>query len=316
MKYMPPVKISVIGVGYMGFLHAKKLAQLEGANLVGVWDTDTERANHVAKELGTKAFDSFDEAVGYSQAVVLATPSQTHGKIGMHIIQRARHILIEKPIAVSVEQAEVLIDLANEHNVFLMVGHIENFNPAFIEAKKYIKEPLFIEVHRLTSFRERGADVSVVEDLMIHDLEILARVCGTDVESIDISTASVITDSPDIANVRMKFENGTVANITASRLSLRAKRKMRIFQKNTYIGIDFGQRILEIAKLAEDDTEGEFVSIGEKKVELIHPEIQVIDQLEEELKCFINYIRTDTPPTATSALWALKMCRYIVGHSK
>jgi len=316
MRYYMPINVSVIGVGHMGFLHAQKLSKMAGVKLVGIWDTDTERMNKVAAELGTKAFESFDEIVGYSRAVVLASPSSTHGKLGMHIIERARHLLIEKPIAASVEEAEVLTEIATEHKTVLMVGHIENFNPAFLAAKKYIDKPIFIETHRLTSFRERGADVSVVEDLMIHDLEILAQLCGTNVDSIDVSEASVLTDSSDIANVRMKFENETVANITASRLSLTPQRKMRVFQNNAYISIDFANKIVEIAKIAGENPDGKIIQLGNTDIEVLRPKIAQTDQLEEELKFFINAIKKDTRIDNSSAVWALRMSKYITGKSK
>ncbi|MCD6594084.1 Gfo/Idh/MocA family oxidoreductase [bacterium] len=316
MRYTPPVKISVIGTGYMGSLHVRKLANLDGAKLVGVWDIDKSKAQKVADEFGTKAFKSFDEAVGYSQAVVLATPSNTHGKLGMQIIEVGRNILIEKPIADSEDEADILIEFAAERDAILMVGHIENFNPAYIVAKKYITKPVFVEAHRLTAFRDRGGDVSVVEDLMIHDLELIPQFCGTDVESIDISGAAVITKKPDIAHVRMKYNDGLVVNLTSSRLSLSAKRKIRIFQKDAYIGIDFGERTVEIARMAGKNPEGKIVRLGNNKVEVIRPEIPKTDPLEEELKFFIESINKNKPVDNSTAVWAIKMCGYILRHSK
>ena len=316
MHYTPPVKISVIGTGYMGRLHAKKLASLDGAELVGVWDIDRAKAERVAKEVGTKAFKSFDEAVGYAQAVVLATPSNTHAKLGMRIIEVGRDLLIEKPIADNENEAELLNEFAAEREVILMVGHIENFNPAYIVAKKYLKTPIFVEAHRLTAFRDRGGDVSVVEDLMIHDLELIAQFCGTDVKSVDISGAAIITKKPDIANVRLKYKDGLIVNLTSSRLSFSAKRKLRVFQQDAYIGIDFGEKTVEIAKLAGKNPEGEIIELGKAKVEIIRPEIPKTDQLEEELKFFIKSINENNPPDNSTAIWAIKMCEYILGHSK
>ncbi len=316
MRFFTPVKISVIGTGYMGTIHARKLAKLNEAKLVGVWDIDKQKADKVAEELNTKSFQSFDEAIGYSQAVILATPSDTHGKLGMQIIELGRHILIEKPIADSENEADILIELAEEHEVTLMVGHIENFNPAYIAAKKYIGNPVFVEVHRLTSFRDRGAEVSVVEDLMIHDLELLPKFCGTDVTSVEVSGASVITNKPDIAQVRLKFASGLIVNLTASRMSFNSKRKMQIFQDNSYVGIDFGDRTAEIARIANKQTEGEIIQFGDKQIELIRPEIPDIDPLEEELKTFISAINENKSFDNSTSLWALKMCDYILRHFK
>ena len=316
MRYFPPVRVSVVGVGYMGTLHARKLKSIDSAELVGVWDTDKSRREQVAAELGTKAFNSLEEAIGYAQAVVLATPSDTHGKLGMHIIQLGRHILIEKPIAINEEEASILLELADEYDVVLMTGHIENFNPAFITGKKFVQKPIFVEAHRLTAFRDRGVEVSVVEDLMIHDLELVAQLCGTDVDSVDVVSAPVITDKPDIAQVRLKYSDGCVVNLTASRLSLSPKRKMRIFQKNSYVGMDFGEREVEVARIAENPAEGEVINWGGKKIELLRPQVPDSDPLENELRHFIDCINHNRRPDNSSAVWAVKMCEYIVRHSR
>ena len=316
MKYFPPVRVSVVGVGYMGTLHARKLKSIDSAELVGVWDIDKSRREQVAAELGTKAFNSLDEAIGYAQAVVLATPSDTHGKLGMHIIQLGRHILIEKPIAINEEEASILLELADEYDVILMTGHIENFNPAFMIGKEFIQKPIFVEAHRLTAFRDRGVEVSVIEDLMIHDLELVAQLCGTDVDSVDVVSAPVITDKPDIAQVRLKYSDGCVVNLTASRLSLSPKRKMRIFQKNSYVGMDFGEREVEVARIAEKPAEGEVINWGGKKIELLRPQVPDSDPLETELRHFIDCINHNRRPDNSSAIWAVKMCGYITRHSR
>ncbi len=312
MRYDFPIRVSIVGVGHMGSLHAEKLKDIDGVKLVGVWDKDTARAEEIAEKADTKVFSSFDDAVGYAQAVILATPTETHGRLGLQVLKRMRHLFIEKPIASNEQEAEILINLAKDYGLVLMVGHIENFNPAFVKAREFIEKPLFIEAHRLTAFRGRGADVSVVEDLMVHDIEILIKLCKSEVDSIDASAATVLTDSLDIANVRIKFEDGCVANLTASRLSLSQKRKMRIFQHNAYIAIDFDKRAVEVIRPAEENAEGEVISMGDFKLEVLHPEVPESDPLEAELKHFVQAIRQERPVDSEPALQALRLAKHIV----
>lgn len=311
MRQTSPIRVSLIGAGHMGTLHAKKLRGIEGINFVGLWDIDAGRASVLAKQIGTKAFSSFDEAIGYSQAVILATPTETHGRMGLQVIERMRHLFIEKPIAANENEADILLNLAAECEVVLMVGHIENFNPAFVAARKFIKKPLFIESHRLTEFRGRSTDVSVIEDLMIHDIEILVNICGTEIAKIDASAAAVMTTSPDIANVRIRFDSGCVANLTASRLSLSPKRKMRIFQKNAYLGIDFDARTLQVVRPAGEKPNGDVISMGGFKLEVVHPDVPKYDPLEQELRHFFDAIRNEQPVNSEPALQALKIVKQI-----
>ena len=311
MSYHNPVKIAVVGVGHMGRFHALKLKNLEDANISGVWDIDTRRARDVAEEVGVDVFVSLDEAVQKSDAIILATPTKTHGKLGIHILEGGCHLFIEKPIAKTEEEGELLIDIAEEHNRVLMVGHIENFNPAFIAAKKYIKKPLFIESHRLTSFRGRGTDVSVIDDLMIHDIELITNFCGYDVKSINASAAAVLSESPDIANVRIAFENGCVANLTASRLSISPKRKMRIFQKKSYVSIDFEKKVVEVAEPIGMKPTGQIIMMGNFGVELSHPEVVEKDALEMEISTFVSAILENKRPETRSYLTSLKIVKRI-----
>lgn len=307
MHYNVPIRVSVVGVGHMGTLHARKIKSMDGVRLVGVWDKDTARTAEVAAQFQTRAFASLDDAIGYSQAVILATPTETHGKIGLQIIERARHLLIEKPIASSEEEAEILMDLSIDHNIVLMVGHIENYNPALVAARNFIKKPLFIEAHRLTPFRGRGADVSVIEDLMVHDIELLVGFCRSGTSSIDASAASVLTKNPDIANARIGFKSGCVANITASRLSLSPKRKMRIFQKDGYISIDFEKHVLEIVRPVSENPVGEIVEMEGFKLEILRPEIPSADPLENELSNFFSAIMEERGSNVESAVTALRI---------
>ncbi|MCD6417529.1 Gfo/Idh/MocA family oxidoreductase [bacterium] len=314
MRYNYPIRVSIIGVGHMGGLHARKLSKMEDVSIEGVWDIDESKAKNVADEIGTRVFKSFDDAVGYSQAVILATPTKTHGKLGLQIIERMRHLFIEKPIASNEEEADILVNLAAERDVVLMVGHIENFNPAFVVARKYIKNPLFIEAHRLTPFRGRGTDMSVVEDLMIHDIEILLNILKSDVEYIDSSAASVLSETPDIANVRLRFENGCIANLTASRISLSQKRKMRIFQQDCYIGVDFDARSVEIIRPADENPQGEVVKMGNYTLEILRPEIPDNDPITEELRYFIDAIKDERKIDCESSLSALKITQKILSR--
>ncbi len=314
MKYTSPIRISIVGVGHMGGLHAQKLGEIEDIKIEGIWDIDESRARSLAEKIGVRVFPSFDDAVGYSQAVILATPTKTHGKLGLQIIERMRHLFIEKPIASNEDEADILVNLAAERDVLLMVGHIENFNPAFVAAKQFIEKPLFIEAHRLTPFRGRGNDVSVVEDLMIHDIEILMNICKSDVEYIDSSAANVLSKSADIANARLRFENGCVANLTASRISMSPKRKMRIFQQNTYIGIDFENRKLEVIRPAGENSQGEVVSMAEFKIEVLRPKIANTDPITEELRFFIDAIRSERRIDCQPPLNALKISQKILAR--
>ncbi len=314
MKKDSSIRVSIIGVGYMGALHAQKLREIEDVKIEGIWDIDEKKAQFLAREISTRVFPSFDEAVGYSQAVILATPTKTHGRLGLQVIERMRHLFVEKPIASSEEEADILVNLASERDVVLMVGHIENFNPAFVAAKQYIEKPLFIEADRLTPFRGRGSDVSVVEDLMIHDIEILMSICNSDVEYIDSSAASVLSKTADIANARLRFENGCVANLTASRISVSSKRKMRIFQQNAYIGIDFENRKLEIIRPAGENPRGEIVSMENFNLEILRPKILQTDPITEELRFFFDAIRNEKRINCEPPLNALKISKKILAR--
>jgi len=312
MQIIGSIRVSVIGVGHMGKLHAEKLSKMPDVNFMGVYDIDAGRAKEIAVLCNTRAFDTFEEAMRSAHAIILATPTETHTKMGVNIIKNNKHLFIEKPISSYEDEAEILLSLASERNLVLMVGHIENFNPAFIVARTFIKDPLFVESHRLTSFRGRGADVSVIEDLMVHDIELLVSICGAEIKSLDASAASVITNYPDIANVRIRFASGCVANLTASRLSLSSKRKMRLFQKDAYISIDFENRIVEIASPVGERPEGQIVAMGDFRVEICRPEVAQTDALEQEISTFLRAIRGEFIVSAEPALEAMLIVKRIV----
>jgi len=312
MRFEKPILISVIGVGHMGRLHAAKVVENEDAELVGVYDIDREKCLEAAEQFETRAFETLDEAIGYSQAVILATPTKTHGTIGTHVLMRARHLLVEKPIAGSVDEAEILVSMAKERDVILWVGHIENFNPAWVAAKEFIEKPLFLEIHRISGFTSRSTDISVVEDLMIHDLELLARICGDKLKNVHASMTNVLTDKPDIANARLHFKSGCIANVTASRISKKSMRKLRVFQKNAYISVDFKDRRVEIYRLPKNGKiSGEIAKFGEAEIEILRPPVPQLDPLTEQLKFFIDCIKSDTKPDCTPAVQALRWAKTI-----
>jgi len=232
------VKVGVIGVGHLGRHHTRVYRQLPQAQLVGVHDIDSEKAQKVAKEFDTRYFENLDDLLERTDAVSLVVPTTIHYALACDILDQGKNLLIEKPITETVKQAEELVSLAGAKNVILQVGHIERFNPAFKAIENLKLEPKFIESHRLAQFNPRGTDVAVILDLMIHDLDLILSLVKSEVKRIDAAGVSVISDSEDIANARLTFENGCVANITASRISARPLRKMRLFQRNSYISLD------------------------------------------------------------------------------
>lgn len=242
-------KICVIGTGHLGNYHTKLLSEITEADLVGIYDIDRERASAIALKYNTEAYDSMDELLKKCDAAVISSPTATHRAISERAIELGCHVLVEKPIANNTSEGREMVAAAKAANRIMMVGHVEHFNPAFSVARDYLKNPRFIESHRLTIYRGRGADVSVIHDLLIHDLELILAVLEEPVVSMEASASRILTESPDIANVRLKFEGGCVANLTASRISLTNMRKMRFFVPGAYIGLDFGGNV-ELATLS------------------------------------------------------------------
>ena len=232
------LKVGVLGAGHLGKIHLRLLNQSEKYELVGFYDAFEENANKVAAEFGYKKFDSIAELIAAVDVVDIVTPTMQHFDCAKQVIEAGKHIFIEKPISNTVEEAEEIITLAKKHNVKGQVGHVERFNPAFTAVKDKINNPMFIETHRLAEFNPRGTDVPVVLDLMIHDIDAILSVVKSKVKSVNASGVAVISDSPDISNARIEFENGCVANITSSRISMKNMRKSRFFQKDAYISVD------------------------------------------------------------------------------
>src|ERR1051326_2729340 len=238
---MNRLRVGIVGVGHLGALHAKMFSQIPTAELVGVVDADSARAGLVAGEVRTRAFPTYQELLKNVQAVSIVTPTSTHFELARMAIDAGIHVFVEKPITTTTEQAETLVNLSRSRNVTVQVGHIERFNPALLALEKYKINPMFVESHRLAQFNPRGTDVAVVLDLMIHDIDIILSLVRSPVERIEANGVAVVSNSIDIANARLQFANGCVANVTASRISQKKMRKMRLFQRDAYISVDFSE---------------------------------------------------------------------------
>jgi len=299
------IKTGVIGVGHLGRHHARWYNSLKNCRLVGVYDTDADKGRQVAGEFGVTAFAELDEMIDRVEAASVVVPTSGHFEVARKLISRGIHCLIEKPIAVSVEQADRLVELAGQSGVVLTVGHIERFNPAVMALNKYDIEPRFIEAHRLAPFDPRGTDVAVILDLMIHDIELTRHFIRSGVVRIDASAVAVVSDNADIANARLTFANGAVANLTASRISLRPMRKLRIFQKSGYFSLDLAAKRADIYRLADDSStdDGMRIPLGKSGREIIYNKAGSADDdmLSMELDAFLKAIETGSPPEVTVA---------------
>ncbi|SCZ56004.1 Gfo/Idh/MocA family protein [Thiohalomonas denitrificans] len=284
------IRTAVIGVGYLGRFHAQKYAALPQSELVAVTDVDPEAAARVAEELGTQALSDYRDLFGRVDAVSIVVPTQLHYQVARECLENGLHVLVEKPITATVAQAEELVQLARQHQRLLQVGHLERFNAAILALDDVLVDPLFIESHRLASFNPRGADVNVVLDLMIHDIEIIQNLVRSPVREIHADGVSVLTDETDIANARIKFENGCVANVTASRVSLKPQRKMRVFQHDAYIGIDFQDKTLSIHRKGEKEM---FPGIPEITSE--ETVFESSDAIMAEIEAFLDSIAEGKP---------------------
>ena len=297
---MKSIKVGVIGVGHLGRYHAQNYAALKGVELVGVTDVDEERARSVADETGCRAFENMPRLLDEVEAVSVVVPTDRHHEVGTVVLDRGVHCLMEKPIAVTLNEADDLIGIAQQKGVILQVGHIERFNPAFRALNDFPLTPRFIESHRLSPYNPRGTEVAVVLDLMIHDIDAILSMVRRPVDRIDSSGVAVVSDTVDIANVRLRFEGGCVANLTASRISQKKMRKMRLFQKDTYISIDFLEKRTDILKLVKEKASGETIlgemGVGERKrhVVLQQPSIPKGESLETELEAFVKTVRGET----------------------
>lgn len=300
------LRVGVLGAGHLGKIHLRLLKQSEKYELVGFYDAFDENANKVAAEFGYKKFDSISALIDAVDVVDIVTPTLQHFECAKQVIEAGKHIFIEKPISNTVEEAEEIIALANKYNVKGQVGHVERFNPAFTAVKDKIKNPMFIETHRLAEFNPRGTDVPVVLDLMIHDIDAILSVVKSKVKSINASSVAVISDSPDITNARIEFENGCVANITSSRISMKNMRKSRFFQKDAYISVDYLDKVCEIVRMQDaPEVPGDFDMILQnaegvkKQIYFDNPNVQANNAILDELETFADAINNNTTPIVT-----------------
>jgi predicted dehydrogenase len=300
------LKIGVLGAGHLGKIHINCIKQIQDYDLVGFYDPIEETARQVEAEMNAKCFDSIDSLIDAVDVVDIVTPTVRHFECASKALQKRKHVFIEKPIVATPDEANALKKLADEAGVKVQVGHVERFNPAFIAAEPFIGEPLFIEAHRLAQFNPRGTDVPVVLDLMVHDLDILLTIVKSPVAHISASGVSVVSPTPDITNVRIEFENGAVANLTASRLSMKYMRKTRIFQKDAYISVDFLDKKAEIVRIHDEVDETNPLSTtltladgSEKQITFEMPEIHPINAIQTELESFYSAIVHNITPTVS-----------------
>lgn len=300
------LKVGVLGAGHLGKIHLRLLNQSSKYELVGFYDPFEENAKKIAAEFGYKKFDSIAELINAVDVIDIVTPTLSHYDCALEAIQAGKHIFLEKPISNTVEEAEKIIAIAKKHNVKGQVGHVERFNPAFKAVKDKIENPMFIETHRLAEFNPRGTDVPVVLDLMIHDIDAILSVVKSKVKSVNASGVAVISDSPDIANARIEFENGCVANVTSSRISMKNMRKSRFFQKDAYISVDYLEKICEVVKMKDaPEVPGDFDMILQnaegikKQIYFDNPQVDTNNAILEELETFADAINNNTTPIVT-----------------
>ncbi|MBI5238868.1 MAG: Gfo/Idh/MocA family oxidoreductase [Elusimicrobia bacterium] len=307
MSQPPRIKIGVLGAGKIGTLHAKVLTKTPDFELVGVCDTNLWRAQLAAWQCNTVAVRDYRDVIDKADALIVGVPTPLHHEVGLAAIRAGKHVLIEKPIAASVEEAKELLAAAEEQNVVLMVGHVERFNPAVLEAIKHIRSPRFITVERLGPYDPRMSHIGVVLDLMIHDLDILLTLVGSPVESLEAVGAHLLSQKEDIANVRVRFKSGCIADLTASRISLDKSRKLRVFQKDSYISLDYGNTALKIAKKKAP------VIKSLKDVEVVRPKFPKTEPLRNEHLHFLDCIRHNRKPwpSGEHGIEALKLALQI-----
>jgi predicted dehydrogenase len=305
-KYINMLKAGVLGAGHLGKIHLRLLQESKMYELVGFFDPFKENAKKVAKEFGYKLFDSVEELIAAVEVVDIVTPTLSHFECAKKAIEIGRHIFIEKPITKTVLEAEAIKTLASQFHVQGQVGHVERFNPAFTAVKDKIDTPMFIETHRLAEFNPRGTDVPVVLDLMIHDIDIILSVVNSKVKNVHASGITVISETPDIENARIEFENGCVANLTASRISMKNMRKTRFFQKDAYISVDFLEKKSEIVRMKDvPNNPDEFAMILQnaegvkKQIYFDNPEVENNNAILDELESFAEAINNGTKPVVS-----------------
>ena len=323
------LKVGVVGVGHLGKIHTKLWKDVEGVHFAGVFDENRAMGSGAANEYKVEDFPNLAGLLKQVDAISIVTTTQAHYAVAKEAIAAGKHVLIEKPITTTTEQAQELITLAKQKGVKIQVGHVERFNPALLAAEKYLNDPRFFETHRMAQFKPRGTDVAVVLDLMVHDIDVILSLVKSPVKSIDASGVAVVSEQLDIANARIKFENGAVANVTASRISQTPLRKMRIFAKEAYLSLDFGLKSLDVFRLlpeGEGTTEGTHhagltMKLGEiekgdvpRTIIYEKPEVKDLNPLKYELELFRDAVLHDLTPivSGSDGLKALEVAEQII----
>ncbi len=298
------LKVGVFGVGHLGKFHLNNWKEIEGVKLVGFYDPSDLNAKEVKNEYGLKRFKSADQLIESCDAVDIVAPTTAHFELCKNAVLKSKHVFVEKPLANTMNEAKEIVKLAKEANIKFQVGHVERFNPALLAAKEYNLQPMFIEVHRLSQFNPRGTDVSVILDLMIHDIDIILSLVKSNVKNVFANGVNVLSDTPDIANVRIEFDNGCVANLTSSRISMKKMRKMRLFQKDAYVGIDFLDKKTEIIKYKSLEDKNVFsfdieTNHGKKTIAIASPAVKENNAIKMELQSFVNAITENKTTVVT-----------------
>jgi predicted dehydrogenase len=300
------LKVGIFGVGHLGKFHISNWKEIEGVKIIGFFDPNNDNANEVINTHGLKRFSDEEKLIEACDIIDVITPTNLHYEVCMMAIRKGKHVFVEKPLAHTLQEGKDLVNMVREAGVKMQVGHVERFNPAYLALKELNLNPMFIEVHRLAQFNPRGTEVSVILDLMIHDIDIILSLVKSDVKSISASGVAVMTDTPDIANVRIEFNNGCVANLTSSRISMKKMRKVRLFQKDAYIGIDLLEKKTEIIKLKQPEDVDAFsfdieTPNGKKTIAIANPSIEPLNAIKLELTSFVDAI-VNNKPTVVSEI--------------
>lgn len=313
------LKIGIIGAGHLGKFHLNNWLEIDDVTVIGFCDTDEINAKAVNEKYKIKRFENAEELLDDCDAIDIVAPTSYHYELCALALRKGKHVFVEKPLTNTMDEAKSLLKLAVESNLKFQVGHVERFNPAFVALKNYKLEPMFIEVHRLSQFNPRGTDVSVILDLMIHDIDIILQLVKSNVSYISANGVSVLSDTPDIANVRIEFDNGCVANLTSSRISMKKMRKMRLFQKDSYIGIDFLEKKTEIISQNASSDKNVFTfdidtGKGKRTVAIANPTVADTNAMKEELIAFKDAIlhNTDTAVTVLDGFRAMEVAHQIL----
>jgi predicted dehydrogenase len=313
------LKIGIFGVGHLGKFHVNNWLEISGIELVGFYDPNEENAAFAEEKYQLKRYLQAEDLLNECDAVDIIAPTTFHFDLCKTAIKKGKHVFVEKPLAHTMDEAKELVKLTKEANIKFQVGHVERFNPAFLAIKDLRLEPMFIEVHRLAQFNPRGTDVSVILDLMIHDIDIILSIVKSNVKNISANGVAVMSDTPDIANVRIEFDNGCVANLTSSRISMKKMRKIRLFQKDAYIGVDFLEKKTEVIKLNSPDDKNVFTfdietNNGKKTIAIANPIVENSNAIKLELQAFANAIQdnTDTPVTVMDGCRAMDVAHQIL----